>query len=130
MPLTTTQSSELQSRLDMRSKEIQTHLRKALPQLSEQSFADLAGSVYDAGDESVATMIEELSHTQLERYVRELQQIDRARQRLADGELGEGEECGEEIGFRRLHVHPVATRCIHCQTQHERTYGSHVVGQA
>src|SRR6185295_14679165 len=120
MPLTTTQSSEIQSRLDMLRSEIQTHISRALPQLSEQSFSDLAGSVYDAGDESVATMIEELSHTQLERYVQELRQIDRARQRLAAGELGECVECGEDIGYKRLHVHPVATRCIHCQTQHER----------
>jgi RNA polymerase-binding transcription factor DksA len=130
MPLTTTQSSELQSRLDLLSREIQTHIRHARPQLSEQSFADLAGTVYDAGDESVATMIEELSHAQLERYVRELRQIERARQRLADGEINECVECGEDIGYKRLHVHPVATRCIHCQTQHERTYGSHAVGQA
>jgi len=130
VPLTTHQSSEIGNRLEKLSKEVQTHIRQALPQLSEQSFTDLAGSVYDAGDESVASMIEELSHTQLERYVRELRQIERARKRLSDGEINECVECGEDIGYKRLHVHPVATRCIHCQTQHERTYGSHLVGQA
>ena len=129
MPLTNHQSSEIQNRLETLTKEVQSHIQHALPQHSE-TFADLAGTVYDSGDESVATMIEELSHTQLERYARELRQIERARKRLADGEINECVECGEDIGYKRLHVHPVATRCIHCQTQHERTYGSHMVGQA
>jgi DnaK suppressor protein len=127
VPLTTNQSSEIQTRLETLTKEVQSHIRQAMPQLSE-TFADLAGTVYDSGDESVATMIEELSHTQLERYTTELRQIERARKRLADGEINECVDCGEDIGYKRLHVHPVATRCIHCQTQHERTYGSHAVG--
>ena len=130
MPLTTNQSSEIQNRLETLSKDVQTHIRQALPQLSEQSFTDLAGTVYDAGDESVATMIEELSHAHLQRYMTELRQIERARKRLADGEIGECVDCGEDIGYKRLHVHPIATRCIHCQTQHEKTYGSHMVAQA
>lgn len=128
--MTTHQSSEIGSRLETLSKDVQTHIRQALPQLSEQSFTDLAGSVYDAGDESVATMIEELSHAHLQRYMNELRQIERARKRLADGEIGECVDCGEDIGYKRLHVHPIATRCIHCQTQYEKTYGSHMVGQA
>jgi RNA polymerase-binding protein DksA len=128
--LTSTQSSEIETRLDSLGREVLHQIREAVPQMAGQSFTDLAGSVYDAGDESVATMIEELSHTQLDRYMREMRQIERARKRLADGEINECVECGEDIGYQRLQVHPVATRCIQCQTQHERTFGSHVVGQA
>ena len=130
MPLTTNQNSEIQTRLDTLSREVQTHISQALPQLSEQSFTDLAGSVYDAGDESVATMIEELSHAHLQRYVTELRQIERARKRLADGEINECVDCGDDIGYQRLRAHPVATRCIYCQTQHERTFGAHAFAQA
>jgi RNA polymerase-binding transcription factor DksA len=129
--LTSLQSSEIASRLDSFDRDIQNQIRAAGPQTERESFSDLAGTVYDAGDESVATMIEELSHTHMERYARELRQIQRARQRLADGEINECcTDCGDDIGYQRLRAYPIATRCIHCQTQHERTFGSHVVAQA
>ena len=130
MPLTTLESSEIATRLDTFDREIQNQIRSAGPQLERESFSDLAGSVYDAGDESVATMIEELSHTHMERYARELRQIQMARKRLAEGEINECTDCGDDIGYQRLRAHPVATRCIYCQTQYERTFGSHVLAQA
>jgi RNA polymerase-binding transcription factor DksA len=130
MALTTAQHAELATRLDTLDRELRLQIREAAPQLAGQSFTDLAGTVYDTGDEATATMIEELSHTQLERFGRELGRIARARKRLADGEIHECVECGEDIGYQRLRVHPVAMRCIHCQTQHERTFGAHAVGQA
>lgn len=121
--LTSAQNSELENRLDTLGKEVRHQIREAIPQMADQRFTDLAGSVYDAGDESVASMLEEFSHTLLDRYMRELRQIETARKRLADGEINECVECGDDIGYKRLHVHPVATRCIHCQTRHERTFG-------
>ena len=130
MPLTSLESSEIANRLEMFDREIQNQIRSAGPQLERESFTDLAGSVYDAGDESVATMIEELSHTHMERYARELRQVQAARKRLADREINECIDCGDDIGYQRLRAHPVATRCIHCQTQHEKTFGAHVVAQA
>jgi len=61
---------------------------------------------------------------------RELRQIERARKRFAEGEINECVDCGDNIGYQRLRAHPVATRCIHCQTQYEKTFGRHVVAQA
>ena len=130
MSLTSLQSSEIASRLDTFDREIKDQIRAAGPQLERESFRDLAGTVYDAGDESVATMIEELSHTHMERYARELRQIEKARKRLADGEINECTDCGDDIGYPRLSAYPVATRCIHCQTQHERTFGQHALAHA
>ena len=130
MALTSVQSSEIASRLDTFDRDIQSQLRAAGPQTERESFSDLAGSVYDAGDEAVATTIEELSHLQMERYARELRQIERARKRLADGEINECVDCGDDIGYQRLHAYPVATRCIHCLTQHEKTLGVHAVAQS
>jgi len=121
--LTSAQSSELESRLDTLGKEVRQQISEAVPQMAGERFTDLAGTVYDAGDESVASMLEEFSHTLLDRYMRELRQIETARKRLADGDIDECVECGDDIGYKRLHVHPVATRCIRCQTRHERTFG-------
>jgi RNA polymerase-binding transcription factor DksA len=124
------QNSEIETRLETFHREIQAQIRAAGPQMERESFSDLAGTVYDAADESVATTIEELSHLHMERYSRELRQIEKARKRLADGEINECIECGDDIGYPRLRAYPVATRCIHCQTQYEKTFGSHVVAQA
>src|SRR5262245_38143878 len=120
--LTTSQSSELSNRLDTLGKEVRHHIRETIPQIADQRAADLADTAYDAGDEAVASMLEEFSHTLLERYVRELRQIDTARRRLTEGEIDECVDCGGDIGYKRLHVHPVATRCIHCQTRYEKMY--------
>src|SRR5262245_55173981 len=130
MTLTAAQHSTIERRLDTCNGELRRQISAAMPEIADQSFTVLAGSVYDAGDEATATMIEELSHTQLRRYVGELRQIEKARQRLAEGDIDECVECGEEIGYRRLHAHPVATRCIQCQTRHERTFGTHALGLA
>ena len=122
MALTTAQNMEISNRLDSLGREVRDQIRETVPHMANERFTDLAGSVYDSGDESVASMLEEFNHTLLERYVRELRRIDTARTRLADGEIDECVECGGDIGYKRLHVHPVATRCIHCQTRHEKTY--------
>jgi RNA polymerase-binding transcription factor DksA len=120
--LTSAQTLELEHRLDALGKEVRDQIREAIPQMANQRFTDLAGSVYDAGDESVATMLEEFNHTLLERHTRELRQIEMARKRLAEGNISECVECGDDIGYKRLLAHPVATRCIRCQAQHEKMY--------
>ena len=129
MALTSAQSSELENRLDTLGREVRQQISEAVPQMAGETFTDLAGTVYDAGDESVASMLEEFSHTLLDRYMRELRQIETARKRLADGDIDECVECGDDIGYKRLHVHPVATRCIRCQTRHEQTFGGEAVSR-
>ncbi len=42
--------------------------------------------------------------------------IDEALKRLHDGDYGYCEECGVEIGIRRLEARPTATLCIDCKT--------------
>ena len=44
-----------------------------------------------------------------------LKLIDAALERLARGEFGICEECGESIPAKRLTVVPWATYCVHCQ---------------
>ncbi len=45
--------------------------------------------------------------------------IDEALKRLHEGEYGYCEECGIEIGIRRLEARPTATECIDCKTLSE-----------
>jgi DnaK suppressor protein len=48
-----------------------------------------------------------------------LAKIDDALQRIEDGSFGICEECGKEIGIKRLKARPVVTLCIECKTKQE-----------
>lgn len=124
MALTQAQSTRLARALDALEKDVREKIRASMPQLADQKYVDLVGVVYDSADEAMASMQEEVDHTLLEHYLEELKEIEAARARLDSGEINSCVECGDEIGFKRLHAYPFATRCIHCQTLHEKTHGS------
>ena len=48
-----------------------------------------------------------------------LSKIDEAIARIDDGSYGICEDCGEEIGLKRLEARPVTTLCIDCKTLQE-----------
>lgn len=55
-----------------------------------------------------------------------LSKIEEALERVEEGEFGICEDCGEEIGIKRLEARPVTTLCIDCKTiqeQKERSQG-------
>jgi DnaK suppressor protein len=45
-----------------------------------------------------------------------LKKIDEALARIQSGDYGYCDECGAEIGVRRLEARPTATQCIECKT--------------
>jgi len=45
---------------------------------------------------------------------RDLVRIDMAERRIAEGEYGYCEACGEEIADKRLAIDPMAERCVRC----------------
>ena len=49
-----------------------------------------------------------------------LKLIEEALERLANGEFGLCQECGEPISEGRLKVRPYAVFCIKCKTKHEQ----------
>lgn len=46
--------------------------------------------------------------------------IDEALERIADESYGICEDCGDDIGIKRLEARPVTTQCIDCKTKAER----------
>ena len=122
--LTQAQSAKLTRALDALEREVRDKIRASMPQLADQKYIDLVGVVYDSADEAMATMQEEVDHTLLEHYLQKLKEIEAARARILSGEANICTDCGDEIGFKRLHAYPFATRCIHCQTVYEKTHGT------
>lgn len=49
-----------------------------------------------------------------------IKKIRLAIDRIKDGTYGECEECGEDIGFKRLKARPVTTMCIKCKSKQEQ----------
>lgn len=54
-----------------------------------------------------------------DREKRLLTKIDQALERIEKGTFGICEECGQEIGSKRLEARPVTTMCIECKTDQE-----------
>ena len=55
------------------------------------------------------------------RDVRLLKKLDEALVWLEDEDFGYCEECGVEIGFKRLHARPATRMCIDCKEEQERS---------
>jgi DnaK suppressor protein len=49
-----------------------------------------------------------------------LSKINEALEKIEDGAYGECENCGEEIGLKRLEARPVARLCIDCKSEQEK----------
>ena len=49
-----------------------------------------------------------------------LAKINSALEKIEDGVFGECENCGEEIGIKRLEARPVADLCIECKSEQEK----------
>ena len=75
----------------------------------------------DAQDQSLATLLAEVTHADVARDAAELQDIDGALLRLAGGTFGQCVQCGTSIPRARLDAYPTAKRCLPCQQAHEQS---------
>jgi len=85
-------------------------LRLPVPHEVEASPADNASQ----------RTLNELVHEAAEHSAHHLNLVQHALARMADGEYGLCENCGEEIGYSRLEARPEARLCIACQTRLEK----------
>jgi DnaK suppressor protein len=61
-----------------------------------------------------AMQAQERAKAHARRRQSERQRLHSALRRMADGEYGDCDVCGEPIAARRLELDPAATRCIDC----------------
>ena len=86
-----------------------------------RSRADAAADARDMASDDRAKADEEfdLGVALEEREAAELQAIDSALRRVADGSYGLCLQCGTAIPAARLHAQPTAERCVACQAKTE-----------
>ena len=120
--LTDDQLAQLKAALQQRYLELREEIRSELENSGNQHYADLAGSVADPGDASVADMLVDLNANLVDRQVNELREVEATLKRIAELDFGDCIKCGGEVGFERLMAYPTAQRCVRCQELHEKTY--------
>ncbi|MGE5639890.1 MAG: TraR/DksA family transcriptional regulator [Clostridia bacterium] len=123
MPLTREQSDELGAAIEARRQALEADIREDRARARRDQFGEVAGATPDPGDESVASLIQDLDQADLGRDLDELRAIEAARERVRNGTYGVCIDCGLDIDYQRLRANPSALRCIHCQSAHEKENG-------
>ena len=89
---------------------------------SRETISNLQTEVRDVGDEAERATRETENSLELrtrDRYRKLIRKIDKALNRIEEGEYGYCEETGEEIGLARLEARPIATLCLDAQERWE-----------
>lgn len=117
--LTNSQREHLVRLLDERKPIMREEIRSGLARMRAEGHEELLSGTSDAGDESLATVLTDITNADVVRDAAELQDIFASEARLADDTYGECVECGEWIRYARLVAYPTAKRCFQCQQAHE-----------
>jgi len=120
--LTSQQTRQLEKSLQAHRVVMQNAARDELSHAEEHSFTAIAGEVPDFGDQATAAAITDFDNEIARRNVRTIRDIEEALMRIKSHRFGTCIDCDEDIGYRRLMAFPTASRCMTCQSLHERTY--------
>jgi DnaK suppressor protein len=116
------QLTQAREQLAALEKELQAEIKDELRNSDGGNTLNLADSVHDASEESVADLLRDLNNALINQHLVALKQVNTAYQRLNTGHYGECSDCGEEIQWERLLNQPAASRCVACQSLREKTY--------
>ena len=119
MSLSERQISQLKARLRRRFDALREAVRQELVQADEEQYSELAGSVADPGDDSVADQLADMNLPVIDQHINEIRQVEAALMRIARGTYGVCVDCEEAIAPQRLRAYPVAERCYRCQSRLE-----------
>lgn len=108
----------LHSRLVARRDALRKALNGDLDSLRALASLNVVG---DSVDAAVDTANDEINSQLAEIESRELEQIERALDRIVKGVYGRCEFCGGKIGEPRLNALPYTNSCIDCQRANERS---------
>jgi RNA polymerase-binding protein DksA len=117
--LSADQINKVKARLTGRADELRLDIQRELRKYDNESYSQLAERVADPGDQAWADLAVDMNLAEVTRDVAEIREIERALQRLAEGNYGICISCGEHIDPQRVEVNPAAVRCFECQHEHE-----------
>jgi RNA polymerase-binding transcription factor DksA len=121
--LTEFDEQQVERRLRARAEEIAA-ARAQLKPASAELDPELADYDQHPADDATETHDQELDETRDMLLADEADNVERALQRLAEGDYGTCLDCGKEIPRERLEAMPEAVRCIEDQARYEATLRS------
>jgi DnaK suppressor protein len=113
--------SEFRSQLQSQRQQLLGEVREKIAASGEGLGFANQSKVTD--DDAIAGAAADLDVAMVVRESQELQNIEAALARIADGSYGNCADCDSEIARPRLKAYPMATRCLACQEKYERLYG-------
>jgi len=84
-----------------------------LKEMREQSSGDVVDFALDSAQDEISSQLAEVES-------RELDKVEKALERMREGQYGKCEHCNTNIPMARLQALPYATLCIECQRESER----------
>jgi DnaK suppressor protein len=115
------ETATIQTALVERRDELQTEYDQTLSEITElqrDRLTDSAGD--DQADTGTKTFEREQEITLANNLLERITQVERAIERLGEGNYGWCEKCGNAIPVERLAAFPSATLCVHCKQLEER----------
>ena len=98
-----------------KSRELGLRLRREVTVRVRQAPNSAMASARDEGDLSVLALEQDINCRRINACSQSLKHIRRALARLQQATYGVCEECGAEIGERRLRAMPFTPYCVECQ---------------
>jgi DnaK suppressor protein len=117
------QLGRLRGELERLKREALDGVRRSAGELSGED-ADLFRDLGLTGDGALAEAEFERDVAGAGQVRSALTSIVAAERRLAKGEYGLCEDCGDVIGYARLEAQPAASRCVRCQELAEKRGGT------
>jgi RNA polymerase-binding transcription factor len=112
----------LRNALEQREQELRRMIAAEHERATVELLSDLEGTVGDPADHAFAKTRAGVETELVDRHLRELDEIEAARERMKAGTFGRCPDCGGPIAAARLQARPAALRCTDCQARHERVF--------
>jgi DnaK suppressor protein len=118
--LSSQQVEQIKHLLSNKERGLRIDLQRDTTQQDE--YMQVASEVPDSGDAAFADLSADLGNAAIVRDVNALRAVEKAYQRIADGNYGACVDCSSAIPYARLQVQPTAERCAPCQEIYEKTH--------
>ncbi|MCA2212378.1 TraR/DksA family transcriptional regulator [Jidongwangia harbinensis] len=115
------ETQKIETALTERRDELQAEYDQTLAEITElqrERLTDSAGD--DQADTGTKTLEREQEITLANNLLERINQVERAIDRLGEGNYGYCEKCGNAIPVERLAAFPSATLCVSCKQLEER----------
>lgn len=124
--LSSTDLTAFTKNLQQRRRTLVTEIRQQMEDGEDEHSAKLRDQFDDLDphdDRAMGDWVRDVGIAQADRDTRQLDEVEAALRRVAEGSYGECIDCGEAIPRARLEANPGAARCVPCQQRLEERAG-------